>query len=107
MLNRDMNICRRRCEYARVLRGRQRREGGPTYHDAEAQAQRAGEERAAVLYPEVLFAGKEPDEDIDADDAGAKDTGCWQSRLARRAVIRTLYGAATDEVTHPQRPRGT
>ena len=58
-----------------TLGSRQRRDSGPTYHDAEAQAQRAGEEGIVILYPEIPLARKETDNDIDADDAGAKDTG--------------------------------
>lgn len=38
------------------------------YHDAEAQAQRAGEEDIAVLDAEVALPGEEADDDIDADD---------------------------------------
>lgn len=58
-------------------RGKKKREESKAYyHDAKAEAQRAREERIAVLDAEVLLAGNETHKDVHTDDAGAKHTCC-------------------------------
>lgn len=49
---------------------------GETYHDAKAQAERAGEKDVAFLNAKVGLAWQHANEDIDANDAGSEDTGC-------------------------------
>ena len=49
-------------------------------HHPGTQAEGSGEERLAVLYPEVLHVREESDEVVHTDDAGAEDTG-WEESV--------------------------
>ena len=94
--------------------GYNRERGAYAYHDTETQAQRAGEEDITVLYAEALLAGETSDDDIDADDGGAKDASCRQVSSNPSAVqrnkaqgSRVAAGGKGEGVTHPHRSRGT
>lgn len=49
------------------------------HHHAERQTQRGAQECIAILDPEVLLAGELSDDDIHADDGGAKHT-CYAAQ---------------------------
>ena len=67
--------------------------GVAAYHDAEAEAQRAGKKGAAFLYAKVSLARQEADEDIDADDACAEDAR-WRRSARGREMAQGADGWA-------------